>query len=84
MNVRDLLLSAVIVSLHYLQQMSSFSSHMRQNAYSSNLKWTFVAMLLQRNKGRFSTIRSQVSQPASAGNVADMSDLQAQKCMTPQ
>jgi len=41
-------------------------------------------MLLQRNKGRFSTIRSQVSQPASAGNVADMSDLQAQKCMTPQ
>jgi len=53
MKVRDLLLSAVIVSLHYLPQMSSFNSHMRQNAYSRNLKWTFVAMLLQWNKGQF-------------------------------
>ena len=32
----------------------------------------------------FRTICSQVSQPASAGNVIDMSELQAQKCMTPQ
>jgi len=35
-------------------------------------------------KARFRTIRTQVSQPASAGNVADMSELQAQNCMTPQ
>jgi len=53
MKVRDLLVSAVVVSLHYLSQMSSFNSHMRQNAYSRNLKWTFVATSLQRNKGQF-------------------------------
>ena len=35
-------------------------------------------------KASFRTIRTQVSQPASAGNVADMSELQAQNCMTPQ
>jgi len=34
---RDLLLSAVAVSLHYLPQMSAFSSHMQQNAYCRNL-----------------------------------------------
>ena len=28
--------------------------------------------------------RTQVSQPASAGNVADIIELQAQNCMTPQ
>jgi len=33
-------------------------------------------------KANFRTIRTQVSQPASAGNVADMSELQAQNCMT--
>jgi len=35
-------------------------------------------------KANFRTIRTQVSQPVSAGNVADMSELQAQNCMTPQ
>jgi len=30
------------------------------------------------------TIRSQVWQPASAGKGADMSELQAQHCMTPE
>jgi len=30
-------------------------------------------------KANFRTIRTQVLQPASAGNVADMSELQAQK-----
>ena len=30
-KLRDLLLSAVIVSLHYLLQMFAFNSHMRQN-----------------------------------------------------
>ena len=34
-------------------------------------------------KANFRTIRTQVSQPASAGNVADMSELQAQNCMIP-
>jgi len=35
-------------------------------------------MLLLRNEDHFRTIRTQVSQPASGGNVADMSELQAQ------
>jgi len=35
-------------------------------------------------KANFRTTRSQVSQPATAGNVVDMSELQAQNCMTPQ
>jgi len=46
---RDLLLSRVAASLHYLPQMSVFHSHMQQNACCLN--WTFVAMLLLRNKG---------------------------------
>jgi len=41
-------------------------------------------MLLLRNEGHFRTIRTQVSQPASVGNVADMSELQAQNRMTTQ
>jgi len=41
-------------------------------------------MLLLAMKANFRTIRSQVSQPASAGNVEDKSELQAQNCMTPQ
>jgi len=57
---------------------------MKLNAYYRHLKWTFVAMLLLRNEGHFRTIRIQVSQPASGGNVTDMSELQAQNWMTPQ
>jgi len=57
---------------------------MRLNAYHRHLKWTFVAMLLLRSEGHFRTIRTQVSQPASGGNVTDMSKLQAQNWMTPQ
>ena len=41
-------------------------------------------MLQLRNEGHFITTLTQVSQPASAGNVADMSELQAQNRMTPQ
>jgi len=33
-------------------------------------------------KANFRTIRTQVSQPASAGSGADMCELQAQNCMT--
>jgi len=35
-------------------------------------------------KANFRTNRTQVSLPASAGNVANMCELQAQNCMTPQ
>jgi len=41
-------------------------------------------MLLLRNEGQFRTLRTHVSQPASSGKGADMSELQAQNCMTPQ
>jgi len=34
---RDLLLSAVAASLHYLPQMSAFNIHMQHNAYCRNL-----------------------------------------------
>ena len=51
---------------------------MRLNACHRNLKWTLVTMLLLRNEDHFRTIRTQVSQPASGGNVADTSELQAQ------
>ena len=57
---------------------------MRLNADYRHLKWTFVAMLLLRNEGHFITIRTQVSQPASGGNVTDTSELQAQNWMTSQ
>jgi len=61
-----------------------FNNHMRLKTYYRNLKWTFVAMLQLRNEGHFITTRTQISQPASAGNVADTSELQAQNRMTPQ
>jgi len=35
-------------------------------------------------KASFRNIRTQVSHPASAGNVPDTRELQAQICMTPQ
>jgi len=35
-------------------------------------------------KANFRATRTQVSQPAFSGNVADMNELQAQNCMTPQ
>jgi len=61
-----------------------FNSHMRLNSDCRNLKWTFVFMLLLAMNDNFRNIRTQVSQPATAGNVTDTSELQAQNCMTPQ
>jgi len=40
-------------------------------------------MLLLRNKDQQQNIRSQLSQPASAGKGGDMSELQAHHCTTP-
>jgi len=48
MKLRDILLSAVTVLLYHLQKMSTFSSHMRQNAYYRNL--------IELNLGRFAAI----------------------------
>ena len=56
--------------------------HMPSNAYYRNLKWTFEDLLpcycyaIKNNSG---TVCSQV---ASAGKGADVSELQAQHCMT--
>jgi len=61
-----------------------FSNHMWLNAYHPNLKWTLLPCYCYAMKANFRTIHTQVSQPASAGNVVDMSELQAQNCMTPQ
>jgi len=66
--------------------MSAFNSHIRQNACYRNLKRTFedFCRVLLRNKTNSRTIRSQVSQPASAGKGADMSELQDYHSLTPE
>ena len=67
-------------------KMSAFNSHMRQNAYYRNLKWTLDLMpcyccTIKTNRR---IIRSQVWQPVSAGKREVMSELQARHCMTPE
>jgi len=62
---------------------------MRQNAYDRNVKWTFEDLLpcyCYAIKTNDRTIRSQALQPASAaaGEVADMSKLQAHLRMAPE
>jgi len=54
--------------------------------YNCHLKWTFEELFpcnCYGIKPNRRTSRSQVSQPASAGEEADMSELQAYHCMTP-
>jgi len=61
---------------------------MRQNACYRNLKRTFEGPLPcycgNATKTSNRTILSQISQPASASEVAHMSELQAHHCMTPE
>jgi len=68
---RDVLLSSVSVSLHYLPQMFAFNSHMEQNAYCHNFELLLPCYCHAIN-ANFKTILPQVSQPVSAGNVADL------------
>jgi len=65
-------------------KVSAFNSHMRQNAWYRNLKWTLdlLPCYCDTIKTNGKTIRSQVWQPVSAGKGADMSELQAHHCMT--
>jgi len=59
----------------------------RQNAYYPNLKWTFEDSLpwyCYAIKTNSRTIRWQVSQFASVGKGADMSELQSHYCITPE
>ena len=83
---RDLLLSAVAASLHYLPQMSAFNSHMQQNAYCRNLNEPLLPCYCYVIEGNFKTILPRVSQPASAGNVADLVNckLISHHCMMPE
>jgi len=68
--------------------MAEFNNHMRQNTYYRDLKWTFEDLLpynCYAIKPYSKTIRSQVSGTyASAGKGADMSEMQAHHCMTPE
>jgi len=60
---------------------------MCQNAYCRNLKWTFEDLspgYCYAIKTERRTIRSKVSQPASAGKGADTSELQDHHCMAPE
>jgi len=83
-KLRCLPLLAVTVLQHFLPKMSAFNSHMRQNAYDH---WTFEDLLpcyCYAIKSNDRTIRSQALQPASAGEVANMSKLQAHHFMIPE
>jgi len=77
-KLRAFRLSAVTVSLHYLPKMSAFNSCMRLSTFYNYLNWTFENLLpgycytIETNDR---TIRSLVSQPASAGKRVDMSEL---------
>jgi len=79
------MLSAVAASLHYLPQMPAFNSHMQQNAYCRNFE-PLLPCYCYAIKANFKTILPQVSQPASAGNVADLVNckLIRHHCMTPE
>jgi len=68
-------------------KMSEFSSHMRQNALYRILKWTLEDLLpcyCYTIKTNSKTIHSQVWQPAPVGKGANMSELQAHHCRTPE
>jgi len=45
MKLHDFLQSAVTVSLHFLQKMFVFKSHIWQEAYYCKWKWTFKDLL---------------------------------------
>ena len=82
-KVRDLLQSEVIVSLHYLPQMSSTITY-GWRPTTATWSVSLLSCYCYAVKVNFRAIGTQVSQPAFAGNLADMSELQARNCVTPQ
>jgi len=59
---------------------------MQQNGYHSNFKRIFEDLLpcyCDAKKDNSRTIRSEVSQPASAGKEAELSELQTHHCTLP-
>jgi len=84
-NVRGLPLSACHCLAALPAKMCAFSSLMQENACYRNLKWTFAGLLPRycyAIKTNSRTIRSRLSQTASAGKERDMSELQTHHCMT--
>ena len=87
MNVRSLALSACHCLAALPAKMSAFNSLMQQNACHRNIQWTFVDLLpcyCYAIKTNSRKICSRLSQPSSADKGGDMSELQADHCMTPQ
>jgi len=66
--------------------MPAFNSHMQQNAYCGNLSEPLLPCYCYAIKANFKTILPQVSQPASAGNAADLVNckLISHHCMMPE
>jgi len=84
-NVRGLPLSACHCLAALPAKLCAFNSLMQQNTCYRNTKWTFAGLLPRycyaiKTNGR--TIRSRLSQTASAGKGSDMIELQAHHCMT--
>jgi len=67
-------LSAVTVSLHYLPR------YLRSTVTCGKTPTSYCYAMKTNSR----KIRSQVWQPTSAGKGADMSELQAHHCMTPE
>jgi len=84
-NVRGLPLSACHCLAALPTKMCAFNSLIQQNACYRNKKWTLAGLLPRycyAIKTNSRTIRSRLSQPASAGKERGMSELQAHHCMT--
>jgi len=84
LNVRGLPLSACHCLAALTAKMCAFNSMMQQNACYLNIKWTFADLLpcyYYAIKTNSRTIRTRLSQPASAGKGRDMCEQQAHHCM---
>jgi len=85
MNVRGLPQSPCHCFAAFTAKMCAFNSLMQQNAYYLNIKWTFAELLpcyFYAMKTNSRTIRSRLSQPASARKGGDMCEQQAHHSMT--
>ena len=85
-NERGSPLSAATVSLYYRPRClrSAVTCGKTSTTVTCSEPMKVFAVFCYAVKTNNRTIRSHVSQPASAGKVADMSELQAHHCMTPE
>jgi len=83
-KLRTSSLSAVTISLHYLARcLRSTITCGKTPSAATRSRWTFEVLLCYcyAKKTNDRIIRSDISQPASAGERADMSELQAHHCI---